>query len=559
MKTSLEPAELEAALQEEPFAASDRQLRLYLSRAFGEQNTWIQLLAALLARAAREGNSCLDLHDSHALAGTALANSHRWPTPDFWQGWLKQSAAVGSPAQAKPLLIETKRFAYLHKYYDHEDRLAKAIQKLTQRAPNHPQGRLRVITGGPGTGKTTTVLGLLADYLSSLQRPAQARLATCAPTGKAAARLAESIRLGLQRLDVDPPIKELLQQIPSLTLHRLLGARGHSASFRHDSTHTLDLDVLVIDEASMIDLPLMRRALEALPDYCRLFLLGDKDQLSSVEVGSVFGDLLQAASQPGSPLAPAVTTLAKTYRFRADSSIFRACAATREGDSDALLQLIEEGAQSDFEFRQLLKQREPRLPASYLRAEMEAFRQRLGRASSAEALSSLDQRITLCPTRRGPLGSERINLELQLALAPNGHASAPDPYHGLPIIVLENDYQAELFNGDLGILWQNPDSGQLDAWFPASDNEARRVRLAHLPRHELAFALTIHKSQGSEFDQVTCLFPPQDSSFITRELVYTAFSRARQKIVLYAQPEALARAAQRPVQRATRLAAKLAP
>lgn len=555
------------ALRDSPFAAADRMLVAYLRDELGESSPWILLAAALCSQAAREGHSFLDLREAPESWSSEPARARTWLSLREWQSALAASPSVRAESgpSPRPLVVCDGYALYLDKYYKHERRLAELLREMgagasatSSRDPVERalSNRLFAITGGPGTGKTTLAL----RYLNALHdrwqtRDAPPRCAAVAPTGKATARLAESIAAGVARLDVDAERRARLLATPCLTIHRLLGTLPHQVSFRRNASRPFNYDALVVDESSMIDLPLMRRLLEATPPECSLLLLGDRDQLSSVEVGSVLHDIIEAAEDPKSLLHGKVERLTTTYRFSQDSAIFRACELARAGDEAGFAELLREELPG-FAFHPLTAEAH-RPPDSLLRHALERHEKLAACASAEEAIARLNDSIILAPTRHGAFGAQSLNGEIERRLRIRYSLTQNAPIHGLPIIVLENAYELSLFNGDLGVVWMDDGNGPAYARFPGENGAARRFRLSALPRHESAFALTIHKSQGSEFRETVAVFGPRESRLLTRELIYTAFSRARERLVVYAEPALLAASVARQARRATRLAALL--
>ncbi len=549
-------------LNEAPFTASDRMIVRHLREDWGESNYWILLAAAFCNLAVREGHTYLDL----AAPQSGLVSVPRtWPAPDRWAEMVEKSAVAQRDGQAlsKPLVLSSDSCLYLEKYYNFEQQLAGHIRRRcagvtvrelvadpVERAVTQP---FFVITGGPGTGKTTLALRYLDKLLSAWEGDRPARFAAIAPTGKAAARLAESISNGVQGLNVSEARKEALRAIPCLTIHRLLGTLPHRSSFRKDRKHPLRYDTLVVDESSMIDLPLMLRLFEALPDSCRILLLGDKDQLASVDVGSVLSDILEASASEESALAASVEHLTKTYRFAEDSGIYRACQLARNGDEEAFAEMLH-AASEDFEFHPM-KPDAKRIPDKAIARTLQRYWKLVEAADPESALRLLNDGITLTATRQGAFGCVEYNrlVEMNIRRKTGLDALSTDPLHATPIIVLENDYELELYNGDLGLVWIDAESGLAYGCFTGSGGELRRLRMNELPRHESAFALTIHKSQGSEFTETMCLFAPKTDRNLSRELVYTAFSRAKQRLLVFAESSSLGLAIGRKADRATRL------
>ena len=448
------------------------------------------------------------------------------------------------------------------------------------------QGRFTLITGGPGTGKTTTVVRLLA----LLQEAAMAtgeplRLSLAAPTGKAAARLTESIGAQVQSLALDERVRE---QIPTLvtTLHRLLGSRPGSRHFRHDATNPLPLDVLVVDEASMIDLEMMASLLDALPTHARLILLGDKDQLASVEAGAVLGDLCREAESGGyseatrvwlesqtgerlddpalvmsdKALAQHIVMLRHSRRFGSGSGIGRLARAVNQGDAQSARATLATGA-DDLHVLRLSGEQDralerflidgqgsgeprPQGYAHYLQV-MQAQRPASDADSqvwddwAANVLGAFDQFQLLCAVRKGAWGVEALNERIAEALVRRKLLEqAYGWYEGRPVLVTRNDYSLGLMNGDIGIALRLPEPPEspgapvrevLRVVFPRNDGSGalRHILPSRLSAVETVFAMTVHKSQGSEFAHCALILPDSLNPVLTKELVYTGITRAR--------------------------------
>jgi exodeoxyribonuclease V alpha subunit len=448
------------------------------------------------------------------------------------------------------------------------------------------QGRFTLITGGPGTGKTTTVVRLLA----LLQEAAMAtgeplRLSLAAPTGKAAARLTESIGAQVQSLALDERVRE---QIPKLvtTLHRLLGSRPGSRHFRHDATNPLPLDVLVVDEASMIDLEMMASLLDALPTHARLILLGDKDQLASVEAGAVLGDLCRGAESGGyseatrvwlesqtgerlddpalvmsdKVLAQHIVMLRHSRRFGSGSGIGRLARAVNQGDAQMARATLAAGAddlhvlrlsgEQDRGLGRLLidgqgaGESRPQGYAHYLQV-MQAQRPTSDAGEQAwdewagKVLAAFDQFQLLCAVRKGAWGVEALNERIAEALVRRKLLEqAYGWYEGRPVLVTRNDYSLGLMNGDIGIALRLPEPPEspgapvrevLRVVFPRNDGSGtlRHILPSRLSAVETVFAMTVHKSQGSEFAHCALILPDSLNPVLTKELVYTGITRAR--------------------------------
>jgi exodeoxyribonuclease V alpha subunit len=392
-----------------------------------------------------------------------------------------------------------------------------------------------MIVGGPGTGKTSTVVKLLALLVSDAQTSAgiTPRILLVAPTGKAAQRLGEAIEKARDTLPIPDAVK---QAIPSqaLTIHRALGSiQGSITRFRHDREHPLECDLMLLDEASMVDLALMRRLLDAAPAHARVILLGDPDQLVSVEAGGVLGDLCAAAEQPQSVLHGCLSLLTRSYRYPEGSGIAALAQAVHRQDADAALDVLRTRPED--------VQLHPTPPESGLGRALEA-EARLAYAGLSKAnldarLSALDHFRVLCAHRKGPASVERLNPALARLLT--GRSRRPhEHYAGRPILITHNEYATQLFNGDVGVLHAEK-RGQLLAHFRAGRERVRSVALARLPSHESVYAMTVHKSQGSEFERVAIVLPERPSPILTRELLYTAITRAKRGVSLYASEASL--------------------
>ena len=436
-------------------------------------------------------------------------------------------------------------------------------------ALNH---HLTVISGGPGTGKTTIIFLILALLqLAALQAgQAPPRIMLLAPTGKAAARLAAAVgeqKAGLMAAlgeggDHDG-VREVgdhwLADLPvaAMTIHRALGYQPENPTrFRHRAANPLAADLVVVDEASMVDIALMSKLLAAVPAHARLILLGDKDQLASVEAGSILGDICAAAEQQPR-LAPCVVTLSRGFRFDPARGIGALTAAIKVGDREAALAVLRHDSSGQVKLAAGANLEQNR---EFKRLVVESFRPGLTAESATVALERLNDFRLLCAHRRGEAGVEGLNLFCRRLLAAAGLVQATGEwYRGQPLMITANDYALGLFNGDLGVIWDFPEEhGELRACFPGGGAGIRRLLPSRLPRHETAFAMTVHKSQGSEFGRVALILPGEPSPILTRELLYTAISRARHQALIFGSEAVIGEAISRKVERASGLAARLA-
>ncbi len=427
--------------------------------------------------------------------------------------------------------------------------------------------KLSIISGGPGTGKTTTVAKLLV-ILQSLYAKTPLSIALVAPTGKAAARLSESLQGAKLKLNTTDTV---LQSIPDTaqTIHRLLGVIPHSNKFRHNKEKQLKLDLLVIDEASMIDLALMSKLFDALPDHARVVMLGDKDQLSSVDTGNILADictdlklgrdhryshLMQQELLSLCQIADvnSIRTADTTYklndnlaflqfshRFSATSGIGKFAKAVNFNDIGLLQRIIEQG-ESELTFYDINQSYRDLIERSADAYQHYLFAIQTG-ANVPEVHKAFASYQLLAAVKKGPFGVAYLNSEIEKTLARRGAINITDRHYvGKPIMIMQNDYQLGLFNGDIGILMTD-DSGQIVAAFIDEHGESKSFSPARLPLNESVYAMTIHKSQGSEFDHVAMILPPENQSQqgINRQLVYTGITRAKKKFDLYAQYQVL--------------------
>ena len=502
----------------------------------------------------------------------------------YWR-YERRVAAQVALRVAQPVAVdETRVRTWLDRLFPEAGQQAGAVDWQKVACAVAATGRLSVITGGPGTGKTHTAARLLALLFATAAEPERLRVALAAPTGKAAARLKQSIDAALGEVQGQmgeaSAFGDLSARIGAArTLHALLGARPDTRRFRHGAAHPLDIDVLIVDEASMVHLEMMAELLDALPADARVILLGDKDQLASVEAGAVLGELCANAEEgryrhetiaavarmagqriPGElaePRGPAfaqhVVMLRESRRFGGE--IGRLALAVNAGDAGTAESLLTTAAGPGvFWMQQAQPQAVVELAAQGRAGAsrgygdyLAAIRQRPSAASIEEqhhwirdVLRAFDRFRVLCAVREGPWGVRDLNRAIAQQLDDIGLLSARGEwYEGRPVIVTRNDPDLGVFNGDIGIaLKASPRDASLRVFF--TDGPAiRSVGASRLADVETAFAMTVHKSQGSEFDHTTLVLPG-DSSAITRELIYTGITRARSALTLVtAQPAAL--------------------
>ncbi|MHA3769999.1 exodeoxyribonuclease V subunit alpha [Verrucomicrobiota bacterium sgz303538] len=495
---------------------------------------------------------------------------------------LQTARVVGKPGEWKPLILDAAGRLYLQRYWDYEQQLAGAINERIQRVPSTDEkGELNhhldsffsakatdqrkaaataltrnfcVITGGPGTGKTRTAACIVAllHMQSGSEKPL--RVALAAPTGKAAARVTESMRKALEQLPLSPNLDaEAFEEAE--TLHRLLGIVPDRSLPRHHSDNPLPADVVIVDEASMVDLSLMTRLFAAMRPDARVILLGDKDQLASVEAGRVLGDLCAGCGtkESASPLADHIVHLRQNFRFESGGSIHLLSECIREGDAAQAFALLCSDERSDIGFVSLPKP--DMLPRSLKERIVENYRPMLTARTPAEAIAAFDRFRLLCATRRGPYGVEQLNAIAERLLS-DARLIAPTirNYRGRPVLIVENDYNLQLFNGDIGLILVDPEEpSQLRAFFAGPNGTLRKIAPTRLPKHETAWAMTVHKTQGSEFDRVLLLIPDRESPLLTRELVYTGVTRARSSVEIWGDEAVLRTSIERKTDRSSGL------
>jgi exodeoxyribonuclease V alpha subunit len=503
-------------------APADVHVARRLAAIAGEDDEQVMLAAALAVRAPRLGHVYVDLA---TIRDTATVDAEEpvdlaalpWPAPD---AWLERVAASGLVAVGeegggdRPLRLIGSAL-YLDRYWREERQVAADLLALGP--------RLEVIAGGPGTGKTTMVARNLARMLEQGADPALIALA--APTAKAAARLSEVVRDEAGRHDVE-----------AMTLHRLLGSRPDSNSrFRHDRSNRLPHEVVIVDETSMVSLSQMARLLEALRPDARLILVGDPGQLSSIEAGAVLGDIVAASE--------GIVRLERVHRF--GGAIARVAEAIRRGDADGAVEAL---AGVDWTT-------DPHAVRDEAVACFTAVAEAAREGAGERAIAALGAFRILCAHRRGPHGVTGWTARVEGWLAQEGLAADGEWYAGRPLLVTENDYGLGLYNGDTGVVIAAGD-GRLTAAFE------RRGALAEFSPARLAavdtvYAMTVHKSQGSQFDTAAVLLPDAASPMLTRELLYTAVTRARRRLILVGGEDAVRTAVSRPVARASGLARRL--
>lgn len=496
----------------------------------------------------------------------------------------QEGSVVGHSGASTPLILHEDKL-YFSRYFSYEKEIADSLLKRLENSGSLSSdlesqlsalftdkdqaeaarkalcNSFSIISGGPGTGKTTTVRNILLLLQQNGDYQDASEVLMLAPTGKAADRLRQSLKNGSDSGDVESLPTE------THTIHRALGGRPGSVNFRHDQGNPLPARIVIIDESSMVPLPLMAKLIRALPQDAKLILLGDQFQLNSVEVGSVLADLISSHEDPTSPMHHAVTILRKSYRNQ--GSIHDACEAIKSGDPTAFFSLLSESENGKLTEDKLLHLS----PLPYpIQPSLEPLIKEhwvpvltTSDLSIEDRLQRIDDFRILTPTHHGPHGIEAVNQTVEAILRSAGVDTADPWYEGRSVIVQENDHHLGIYNGDTG-LCVTTEKGERKVAFPSADS-AEGIRLLSptiLPAVSTAWALTIHRTQGSEYNNILLILPElgedtDASSLTTRELLYTGLSRTKAQASLWATPETLTRTIENQALRASGLQGLLHP
>jgi exodeoxyribonuclease V alpha subunit len=547
----------------------DTELARALGRAGGEDpGSTVELAVALTSRNVRNGHACLplDIHSAALWPGEPLEGVSL-PDARSWAKALRESQLT----QTGPLVLDEDGRLYLRRYWQFENDIAEQLARRAPELDDAPSGdferrlerlfpdgaqslqadaarnalrhRVSLLCGGPGTGKTTTVAGILALLVEEAEARGEGPPKTLllAPTGKAAARLGEAVQTAKTRIKTTAAVLDAIP-VEASTLQRALGMRPDGLRFSRDEERPLEAHVVVVDEASMIDLSLMRQLLEATPRNARLLIVGDPGQLTSVEAGSVLQDLVTASQRTW--WEGRLTTLERTHRYDASQPLGQLIAAIGAGDVDAVAALLSEADTDDLRWS----------PSSQLESELDVASARWSSATSepapTEHFARRSKYVVLSPFRKGPTGTRRLGALIEKRLIAGGKVPA-----ARPILIEENSRELRVYNGDLAFI-RAGDTPM--AVIPTEHDEPREIAEARLPRYSDAYALSIHKSQGSEFDEVLIVLPEEDAPLLTRELLYTAVSRARRKVRLVAPQDVVLRTVARQARRDSGLVGQIA-
>lgn len=533
----------------------------YIERQDLTNDKLIPITAALLTETVANGEIALNLAEIGE-QGNAL--DEIFPeTAEQWLSRLQKSHLFGSPGETTPFILTKQGQVYLFRYWQDEQIVHQLIKQKCQFSPVKDRSLLKqsfadwptqhetdwqhvavlmailrqfcVISGGPGTGKTTIVLQLLKALA---QQDDSLTVALAAPTGKAAVRLQHAVTSNSQF------------NLEATTLHRLLAITADNEKGRYSAARPLAVDVLIVDEASMIDISLMATLMKSLSPSTKLVLLGDSDQLSSVESGAVLANLcrqgmafstefeqlakdvlgldLPVSDKTDVDMLDSLVTLSHSYRFAGDSELGQLADAVKQGDEQGVIAHLSVATEltwlAKFEQTALLEQMNTTFHEFFTAVQT--------RQSARTCLESFEQGRILCALKNGPESVDSVNTLIERQLARQGWRTQQRFYHGRPIMVTQNDYRQRLFNGDTGLILYN-EHGVLSACFLFAD-EVRWLSLNRLPAHETAYAMTIHKSQGSEYNRVCIVMPEQESPVLNRALLYTAVTRSKQRLSLIA-------------------------
>ncbi|HOT41273.1 MAG TPA: exodeoxyribonuclease V subunit alpha [Syntrophorhabdaceae bacterium] len=543
-----------------------------------DEKRYLWLASALVSYFVEKGHICIDLQ---GLAGTEHPideddrfKSVRCPDLSLWLDALKKADVVGGPQEKRPLILTDNGRLYLNRYWQYErsfiggiirklnlstDCIDEAsLDKILNRlfpnqhekeedmqrkaAKNAATKNFLVISGGPGTGKTFTIVKIIALLLELSNN--KLSIALAAPTGKAAQRLKAVIKDARDKIDCPDEIK---RHIPEdvLTIHRLLGASYRTRRFRFHEDNPLPYDVIIIDEASMIDLPLMSKFLSAIPIKTRLILVGDKDQLSSVEPGAVFGDICEGAEDIDS----SIVILKKNYRFTEDSGIGILSELVKQGRGKDALNILKAGRYEDIIWHHIPSP--DILPMVIEKSITDRYSRYIKSTDVEEAFRYFDEFHVLCALRHGPYGVIAVNELIEKDLEKKGLIKITGRwYRGKPVMITVNDYSLKLFNGDTGIVFPDRDNkDMLRVYFKTEDGGLRKVVPARIGDYETAYSITVHKSQGSEFNDIIIILPDRSSEILTRELIYTAITRAKRGIEIWGNEGVFIEAVEKRIER----------
>ena len=536
--------------------------------------------AALISRQINCGHICLSENDVENLRSETENGNEIIPQWADIINVMSRSSSCSDGRTPAPVVFDGARL-YLYRYWQYENRLAKKIIEMSKESSRYIEkyqelaktitllfgeegktngqleaalsavrNRFSVITGGPGTGKTTAIAKILAAIFRLFPDES---VVLAAPTGKAASRMNEALKnaVSFAKNSTDDEIKLKIQGLNGCSIHRLLGWTRTPGVFVHNNENPIDAGIVIIDEASMIDLSLMSKLVDSIHSGTSLLLLGDKDQLTSVEAGNVLGDIC-TASNKGVFKDSNVSVLTKSYRFGKSAFIGELASEVNLGsDTSILKEIFNKCNDSSIKFID-----------SKISSSMEVVEEAIIRnysslfkdSNALEIIAALEKFRILCGSKVGNGGVAQINRFAESVMIKNGSIKSHGEqwYHGRPVMVTENNYVLELFNGDCGVILEKDNEKR--GYFQSNDGTVRSFPVSMLPSVETVYAMTVHKSQGSEYDSVMVILPEKEMAVLTKELIYTAVTRSRKDLTIIGKEEILSTAVKRSAARNSGLA-----
>lgn len=548
---------------------------------------------ALSAQQTGMGHICLDLESDHFMNLLEETGMKHVKIQEI-KKCLDESKAVGSAKDGLPFIYAGDRFVYLKKFWDYQDIINNYVKSGPAKNPDPDHlraiiplyfkkntahydwqkgaalvaatNRFCLITGGPGTGKTTTAARIIAILTELMEKESnqKPKILLAAPTGKAAARLSSAMTDAMNKMEAMKG-KKCFSQHQAVTVHRLLGLGYASSEPRYNKENLFPADIVLVDEASMLDISMMAKIMGAMPEKAKLIIMGDKDQLSSVEPGAVLADICEAGppkkfSRKISPILEidgsfpditpvdehgffdCVVELDKSYRFSEKSGIGTLAEAIKKCDAQKAIDIIKKKEHKDISW--IRPDTKTNLKTIIEEKLMDGIFGLFSAKTPEKALDAMDDFKILCAVREGPWGVEGINRLVREILQERKKVPVKgDWYHLRPIMIKSNDYQLGLYNGDTGIVFsETGDEKNLKVYFKAPETGVRSFHPARLGAHDTVYATTVHKSQGSEFDRVVLVLPDKLTKVLSMELAYTAVTRAKKEFILIAEEEIFKRA-----------------